>query len=166
MSLSWYVDMKGRRRWVCNLREAFESWVGFTKWEARGQEESSFSVTDGMGWVGCQMFVDMHGICHAGPCSMLQDVKNLGTVKAAFSLAQCACVQPCLSPSPLSPQLQPQPHQTFPWCPCIIILHHQPFFSCYFFHLSFDFLIGNVKVAFSLYPKVLCFFYYRGIILL
>ena len=32
---------------------------------------------------------------------MLQDVKRLGTVKAALSLAQRARVQPRLSPSPL-----------------------------------------------------------------
>lgn len=41
-------------------------------------------------------------------CSMLQDLKKLGTVKPVLFLAQCACVQPRLSCSLLSPQFQPQ----------------------------------------------------------
>lgn len=54
-----------------------------------GVEESGFSVTDGLGWVGCQMFVAMQGIWrgrslqHAARCEKAwhsQSDSLLGTV--------------------------------------------------------------------------------------
>ncbi len=50
-------------------------------------------VSQGWGGLGARCLWTCREYGRAGQCSMHQDVKKLGTVEAALSLAQCAHVQ-------------------------------------------------------------------------
>lgn len=71
------------KAWLDSLNERPGGW--------RNPVSRSLMSWDGLG-ARCLWTCKEYG--KAGPCNMLQDVKKLGTVNAALSLAQCACVQP------------------------------------------------------------------------